>query len=222
MRKLIVIDSGVDGSGKATQAAMLFEKLNKEYNVRKLSFPNYNTKSCGPVEMYLSGEFGSNPEDIDPYTASTFYAIDRYASFVTDWKKDYENSIIISDRYVTSNLIHQGSKLQNKDMIDEYCDWVTNLEYNKNKIPKPDLVIFLDVPVEFSLELMKNRKNKINGESKKDIHESSEEHLRKSYNNSMYICEKYKWEKISCIKDNKMRSIEEISEEIFKIVNDVI
>lgn len=223
MKKLIVIESGVDGSGKATQTAMLFEKLKKiGLKVRKVSFPNYGHKACGAVEMYLNGDFGKDAEDVNPYTSSTFYAIDRYSSYMSDWRKEYENSIILCDRYTTSNLIHQGAKLNTKEDIDEYCQWIVDLEYNKNKIPKPDLVIFLDMPLDYSISLMENRKNKITGNEKKDIHESNKEYLEKSYSNSSYICEKYNWKKISCVKNGRLKSIEEISEEVFEKVKEIL
>ena len=221
--KLIIIESGSDASGKATQTNKLFEKLSKENNnIRKVEYPNYDSESSSLVKMYLRGDFGKNPSDVDPYIASTFYAADRYASFKTEWEDFYNNGgIVIADRYTTSNMVHQASKMDEKDR-DKYLDWLVDYEFNLYKIPKPDCVIFLDVPIDFSQKLMENRKNKITGEDKKDIHESDIEYLRKSYNNALYIANKYNWEKIDCVKDGKLRSIDDIHDEIYNIVKQII
>lgn len=220
--KLIIIE-GSDGSGKATQTKKLYDRLEEnKYNIRKVEFPNYKSESSALVKMYLRGDFGKHAEDVDPYICSTFFAVDRYASFKTEWEEFYNNGgIIICDRYTTSNMIHQASKMEIEDR-DKYLDWLNDLEFNLYKIPKPDCVIFLDVPVEMSQKLMKDRNNKITGESQKDIHESDFDYLKKSYENSLYIAQKYDWQRIDCIKDDKMRTIEDIHEEIYKIVEDKI
>ena len=221
--KLIIIESGSDASGKATQTNKLFEKLSKENsNIRKVEYPNYDSESSSLVKMYLRGDFGKNPSDVDPYIASTFYAADRYASFKTEWEDFYnKGGIVIADRYTTSNMVHQASKMDEKDR-DKYLDWLFNYEFNLYKIPKPDCVIFLDVPIDFSQKLMENRKNKITGDDKKDIHESDIDYLRKSYNNALYIANKYNWKKIDCVKDGKLRSIDDIHDEIYNIVKQSI
>ncbi len=221
--KLIIIESGSDASGKATQTKILYERLiNEGYNVKKVEYPNYESNSSALVKMYLNGDFGKNATDVDPYIASTFYAVDRYASYKTEWEEFYKNGgIILADRYTTSNMVHQASKMDEKDR-DKYLDWLFDYEYNFYKIPKPNGVIFLDVPVEISQELMKNRKNKINGDSKKDIHESDIKYLKKSYNNSIYIANKYDWIKINCVINNNLRSIEDINDEIYENVKKII
>lgn len=217
---LIIIESGSDGSGKATQTEILYNRLKSEgKKIVKITFPNYKSESSAIVKMYLNGDFGKNPEDVDPYIASTFFTIDRYASFKTEWEKYYEEGyIIIADRYTTSNMVHQGAKMEDKDAVDRYVDWLYQYEYEFYKLPKPDYVLFLDVSPEVSLELMKNRENKIDGTVVKDIHESNEEYLRKSYNNSMYIAEKYNWKKIDCVEDGKMKSRDSIADEIYSIL----
>ena len=217
--KLIIIESGSDASGKATQTKKLYERLLKDgYNVRKVEYPNYNSESSALVKMYLRGDFGKRANDVDPYIASTFFSADRYASFKTEWEEFYNNGgIVIADRYTTSNMVHQASKMDKEDR-DKYLDWLVDYEFNLYKIPKPDCVIFLDVPIEFSQKLMENRKNKITGEDKKDIHESDVDYLTKSYNNSLYIADKYNWKKINCVENETLRSIEDIHEEIYKIV----
>ena len=221
--KLIMIETGSDASGKATQTKKLVERLSNEYkNIRKVEYPNYESESSTLVKMYLRGDFGKNPSDVDPYVASTFYAADRYASFKTEWEEFYNNGgIVIADRYTTSNMVHQASKMDKEDR-DKYLDWLVDYEFNLYKIPEPDCVIFLDVPIEFSQKLMENRKNKITGEDKKDIHESDVDYLTKSYNNSLYIADKYNWKKINCVENEVLRSIEDIHEEIYKIVKETI
>lgn len=214
--KLIIIESGSDASGKATQSKKLYERLIGEgYNCMKITFPDYESESSALVKMYLRGDFGSNPNDVSPYVASTFYAADRYASFKTKWEKFYnEGGIIISDRYTTSNMVHQAAKINN-DEKEKFLDWLYDLEFNIYGIPKPDEIIFLDVDPEVSQELMKDRKNKFTGEEAKDIHESNKEYLINSYNNSLYIADKYNWKVIKCCKDNKLRTIEDINDEIY-------
>lgn len=221
--KLIIIESGSDASGKATQTKRLFERLSEENsNIRKVEYPNYDSESSALVKMYLRGDFGKNASDVDPYISSTFFAADRYASFKTEWEEFYNNGgIVIADRYTTSNMVHQASKMDEKDR-DKYLDWLVDYEFNLYKIPEPDCVIFLDVPIEFSQKLMENRKNKITGEDKKDIHESDIEYLTKSYNNALYIANKYNWKKINCVKDGNLRSIDDIHDEIYNIVKQSI
>ena len=221
--KLIIIESGSDASGKATQTKRLFERLSEENsNIRKVEYPNYDSESSALVKMYLRGDFGNNASDVDPYISSTFFAADRYASFKTEWEEFYNNGgIVIADRYTTSNMVHQASKMD-EDERDKYLDWLVDYEFNLYKIPEPDCVIFLDVPIEFSQKLMENRKNKITGEDKKDIHESDIEYLTKSYNNALYIANKYNWKKINCVKDGTLRSIDDIHDEIYNIVKQSI
>lgn len=221
--KLIIIESGSDASGKATQTKKLYERLVADgFNVRKVEYPNYESESSALVKMYLRGDFGKNASDVDPYVSSTFFAADRYASFKTEWEEFYnEGGIILADRYTTSNMVHQASKMNEEDR-EKYLDWLDNFEYNMYKIPRPDCVVFLDVPIDFSKKLMENRKNKITGESQKDIHESDIDYLTKSYNNSLYIANKYNWSKIQCVQGESLRTIEDIHEEIYKLVCDNI
>lgn len=217
--KLIVIESGTDGSGKATQTKLLYDRLIKEdYNTKQVSFPDYESESSALVKMYLRGDFGKNPNDVNPYVTSTFYAGDRFASFRTKWGRFYNNGdIIICDRYTTSNMVHQGVKIDEEDR-DKFLDWLVDLEFNLYELPTPDLVFFLDVPPEVSNDLMKNRANKITGEEEKDIHENDKEYLVDCYNHSLHVADKYNWEKINCVNNNKIRSVEDIHEEIYNYV----
>ncbi|AIY78898.1 thymidylate kinase [Clostridium botulinum] len=221
--KLIIIESGSDASGKATQAKKLYERLLEEgYNIKKITYPNYDSPACMPVKMYLSGEFGNKPEDVNAYVASTFFAIDRFASYNKEWKDFYDNGgIIISDRYTTSNMVHQAVKMDEEEK-DKYLDWLYNLEFNLYKLPVPDCVMFLDVLPEISQKLMKDRNNKFTGEKEKDIHENNKDYLAKSYYNSLEIAEKYNWDKIKCNDGDNLKTIEEIHEEIYKKVKNYI
>ena len=221
--KLIVIE-GTDSSGKETQTALLFEKLSKRLEkIRKISFPNYNSPACEPVKMYLAGEFGTDAEKINPYPISTMYAIDRYASYKKDWGNFYnDGGVIVTDRYTTSNMVHQASKIEDKEEKEKYLYWLEDLEYNKMEIPKPDLVIFLNMPTEVAQKLMAERKNKITGEEKKDIHEKNIDYLKKSHKNACEISKKYSWLEINCTENNKLKTIEEISNEIFENVSKIL
>ena len=217
--KLIIIESGSDASGKATQSEELLKKLTADgYNVRKVEYPNYKSESSTLVKMYLRGDFGKNADDVDAYIASTFFTADRYASFKTEWEDFYNaGGIVIADRYTTSNMVHQASKMEINER-DKYLDWLEDYEYNLFKIPRPDEVIFLNVPVDYSIKLMESRKNKFTGEEEKDIHESDKNYLRKTYKNSLYIADKYNWKRVECVENNKLRTIEDISDEIYEIV----
>ena len=217
--KLIVIE-GVDSSGKETQTKQLSEKLRElGYRVKMISFPDYESDSSALVKMYLNGDFGTDPNAVSPFAASLFYAADRYASYATKWKKDYEEgSIIICDRYVTSNMIHQAAKIEDGKEKSAFLDWLCDLEYNKLSLPQPCRVFFLDMPPKMSAQLMAERTNKITGEAKKDIHESDFVFLEKSYHNAKYVSEKYAFTEVRCDHNGALRSIEDIGDEILKSV----
>lgn len=221
--KLIIIESGSDASGKATQSEELLKKLTADgYNVRKVEYPNYKSESSTLVKMYLRGDFGKHADDVDAYIASTFFTADRYASFKTEWEEFYRSGgIVIADRYTTSNMVHQASKMEIEER-DKYLDWLEDYEYNLFKIPRPDEVIFLNVPVDYSIKLMENRKNKFTGEDEKDIHESDKNYLKKTYNNSLYIADKYNWKRVECVENEQLRTIEDISNEIYGIVKNIL
>ena len=221
MGKIIVIE-GTDSSGKATQAALLYEYLKKDNNnVIKLSFPDYDSDSSKLIKMYLNGDFGKTADSVSPEIASVFYAADRYASFKTKWQEFYEkdDSIIVFDRYVTSNMVHQAAKIDDFEKKEAYLDWVYNLEYEIFGLPKPDMVIFLKMPPEKAELLMMERPNKITNEAKKDIHESDLPYLRKCYENALFVSKKYAWHEISCTNGDIIKSIEDIHREICGEIN---
>lgn len=223
MGKLIVIE-GIDGSGKQTQTDKLYQRLQLDgKKVMKLSYPNYDSPACGPVKMYLAGEFDKNPANITPYIASTFYAIDRYASYKKDYEDFYKNGgIVLVDRYVTANIVHQAGKIKDPQEKEKFLSWLWDFEFNIMGIPVPDKVFFLNIPPEISIKLMENRKNKFSGEEKKDIHESDPTHLITSYNNACELINKYNWDEIICTENEELRTIEDIHEEIYEKVVKII
>ncbi len=223
MGKLIAID-GVDASGKQTQTTLLLSRLEKEgREVKMVSFPAYDKPSSILVKMYLNGEFGENPSDVNAYATSTLFAADRFATYRTDWGTDYNRgTIILADRYVSSNLIHQASKINDTDEKKKFLMWLDDLEYGIYNLPRPDVTIFLDMPPEYGAELMSGRLNKSNGDDKKDIHESDFSYLEKSYENAMFVAKKFNWKRISCIKDGQIRSVDEIHEDIYSIVRELL
>ena len=215
MGKIIVVESNTDGAGKQTQTEEIYKYLReKGKKVVKFSFPNYNSDSSYFVKKYLNGEFGDDAKNINAYIASTFFAVDRYLTYIKEIKKYYdEDYYILMDRYVTSNIIYQAAKMENKNKIDEFINWNKELEYNKYNLPKPNYVIFLYMDLKESEKLRKNRKAKLEG---KDIHEQNDEYLKKVSDNSLYICETEKWTKIECVKNGRLKDILEIKEEILK------
>lgn len=218
MGTLIAID-GVDASGKQTQSELLYKRLTDSgIRARLVSFPDYGSESSALVRMYLNGDFGSRPEDVNAYAASTFFAADRFASYRRDWREDYENgTVIIADRYVPSNMIHQASKLPN-DEKGKFVEWLYDLEYNIYGLPQPDMTIFLDMPPEYAARLMAERENKIDHSQSKDIHERDREYLTASYKNAVSISNRFGWQHVLCAKDGRVRTIEEINDEIMNIL----
>ena len=220
--KIIVIE-GTDGSGKNTQMKLLSRKF-EERNVkfRAISFPCYEKPSSSLVKMYLDGDFGTDAMEVSPYIASTFFAVDRYAEYKTDFGKFYnDGGIIISDRYVSSNMLHQASKIDNKKEKEKFLNWLFDLEYNIYKIPKPDKVIFLNMPIEYSSKLLKNRDNRFEYK-KEDIHEKNIEYMKKSYETACELSKIYNWEEIKCIDGGKIRDVNVIGKEIEEKIKDII
>lgn len=220
---MLIVLEGVDSSGKATQTALLAEFLAKKTEIRKVTFPDYESDSSALVKMYLSGAFGTEADAVSPYAASTFYAADRYASCKTGWGAFLEKGgTVICDRYTTSNMVHQAAKLKSPEEKDAFLSWLYDFEYNKLSLPVPDLIFFLDMPPRYAEKLMAERANKFTGESAKDIHERDHSHLQKAYDNAVYVAKKYNWQFISCIKDGVIRSIEDIHHEIAKLTEGVL
>ena len=214
--KIIVIE-GTDCSGKETQSKLIEEKLKKEGNkVLRISFPAYNSPTGKIIEGPYLGKsmntyFDEGPTNVDPKVISMYYAADRlYNLKDIDKKLDY----IIFDRYVESNMAHQGSKIDNIEERKELYNFINELEYKLLKLPKPDITIFLHVPYEYVKRLKENRKQL-------DEHEKDDKFSKKSIDTYLELTNLYNWNKIECIKDNNLRSIEDINKEIMKIIKDV-
>lgn len=214
--KLIVLE-GIDGSGKSSQYRRLCARMENdgiEYN--HIVFPRYDKDSSALIRMYLNGEFGENPADVSAYAASTFYAVDRYASYRNDWGDIYENGgLIIADRYTTSNAVHQGSKLD-KAELPAFFDWLADLEYVKMGLPKPDLVIYLDVDLETSLRRMEKRQQSTDTHA--DIHEKDISYLAHCLETADIACEHFGWKRIPYMKDGLEREVDEKNDEIYALV----
>lgn len=209
---LIVIE-GLDGSGKATQAKLLFESLRRQgKDVRQVSFPDYGSDSSALVKMYLAGDFGSDPGDVNAYAASTFFAVDRYASFKKNWRAFFENGgIVIADRYTTSNAVHQCSKLPESEW-EGFLNWLFHFEYDLLGIPAPDRVFYLQTAPGVNQKLLDHRYH--GNEQKKDIHERNADYLAHSRAAAEFCAEKLGWTTIHCVRDGAMRGIQEIHEEL--------
>ena len=216
MGKLIVIE-GTDGSGKSTQFKQLVQRLEAENKpFRRLVFPRYSEESSALIRMYLGGQFGTTPSDVNAYAASTFYAVDRYASFKKHWQKEYDSDkIIVANRYTTSNASHQMTKLTESEW-DNYLDWLFSFEYKQMEIPEPDCVIFLDMPVEISQKLLMKR---YEGDiAKKDVHERDVEYLKACHKAAEYASKKLNWNVILCGENGEPFSFEYISEKVYDSV----
>lgn len=195
-RKLIVLE-GLDGSGKSTQFALLCNlMMEKQVQMKRVSFPDYAQPSSSLIKMYLGGEFGKNPEDVNAYAASSFYAVDRFASYKKFWKKSYEQEkMILSDRYTTSNMIYQMVKLPESEWED-FINWTEDFEYNKLGLPRPDKVIYLDMEPKISQRLLLNRYN--GDESRKDLHERNIKFLERCRDAALFSAKKQGWHVIDC------------------------
>lgn len=214
MSFVIAID-GTDASGKKTQTDILEAHLKENgYKVVKLSFPDYDSPSSTLVKMYLDGQFGTDPADVNAYAASSFFAVDRYASFKKNWEKDYkeENCVILLNRYTTSNAVHQLSKIEDDGEKERFLAWLWDFEFVKLGLPVPDLVLYLEMPTDISIRLL-NRRCEDTG-AKKDIHESDPTHLEKSHKAALFACAAWGWERIFCAKDGEPLKIEEIAETV--------
>ena len=216
MGKLIVIE-GTDGSGKSTQFRLLTGRLESEQvKFQKLVFPQYSEPSSALIRMYLGGEFGKSPSDVNAYAASAFYSVDRYASYRKVWGKWYEaGGLVVSDRYTTSNAVHQASK-EPEDKREDFLNWLYDFEYDKLGLPRPDLVIYLDVPTDFTEKMLRHRETETHTQA--DIHEQDMQYLATCRQMGRAAAEHYGWTVIRCVRDGAMRSMEDIHEEIYRHV----
>lgn len=211
--KIIVLE-GTDASGKTTQFKLLHERLAGEgFNIRAVTFPRYEEESSALVRMYLRGEFGKSPSDVNAYAASSFFAVDRCASYLKDWKNFHDSGgIVLIDRYTTSNAIYQASKLH-MDKRLEFCAWLFDFEYRLLGLPKPDNVLFLDMPPEYAMKLLAGRLGKT-----RDIHERDYEYLKECYETAELLTKEYSWDRISCVSNGIIRQIKDIHEDIHGLI----
>lgn len=221
MKGTLIVLEGIDGSGKETQASLLEKKLKeKGSEVMHISFPDYKSPSSALVKMYLKGDFGKNPEDVNPYAASLFYAVDRFASYRMKWKDFYQKGgIIIADRYTTSNMVHQMTKYEDKKARKDFLSWLEKTEYEELELPVPDLVILLDIPLRVSENLVKERARQ--GGSM-DIHEQHLDYLRKCHDAYQELVSLYGWKRIPCTEEGKLRTIEDIGKDVEKAAAEVM
>ena len=222
MGRIIVIE-GTDGCGKQTQALKLCERLKAEgYEVLQKSFPNYSSQSSAPVKMYLAGELSKTAKEIDSYQSSVLFAVDRLCTMIELKQFLRSDGILILDRYVQSNMIHQAGKISNLQDRDAFLKWINEFEFNILKLPKADIVFFLDVPTKLSQKLAKNRKELKTGK-KIDIHENDKSHLLDAYHAGKYVSKKYGWKEIDCVDEKgNLKGIEDINNIIYEEVKKML
>ena len=219
MKGKIIVVEGTDCSGKETQSKLLEERLNSiGKKCVRFDFPNYES----PTGKIIGGAYLGKPEigpsffkegavNVEPHVVCLYYAAGRKYAMPEIEKYLNDDYYVILDRYTTSNLAHQGSKIHDKDERFNMYQWIDKLEYWLLGLPKPDKTIFLHVPLENTLELRKNRKSI-------DEHEKSPEYLKRAEESYLELSELYNWDKIECIRNNKLRSVEDINNEIMKII----
>ena len=215
--KLIIVEAG-DGSGKETQTRALYERLLADgERVRRVSFPDYESDSSALVRMYLGGSFGGHAGDVNAYAASTFYAVDRYASYRMKWKADYEaGDWILADRYTTSNMVHQAVKISDPEERENFLAWLWDFEFGKLGLPVPDLVLFLDMDPAVSNRLIAERSK---GTAKeRDIHERDTAYLQRCHAAYLELAEAYQWKRIVCSENGQPRDIDAIHRDVYEMV----
>ena len=215
MGKLIVFE-GIDGSGKSTQFEMMCERLLSEGRLfKRLVFPRYNEPSSALIKMYLGGDFGDNPDSVNAYAASSFYAVDRYASYIQDWCDYYKDGgLILTDRYTTSNALHQGAKVA-AEQREHFFKWLYDYEFNLIGLPAPDLVIYMDIEVEIAAKRLRRRENET--ATNADIHENDMVYLSNSVKSGKQAATLFGWHKISCVNEGVERNKKDIHKEIYSI-----
>ncbi|MEG0876652.1 MAG: deoxynucleoside kinase [Oscillospiraceae bacterium] len=218
--KLIVLE-GIDGSGKSTQYKLLTDRLEKEgLPFRRVVFPRYKESSSALLRSYLSGEFGSEPSDVNAFAASTFFFVDRFASYKTDWGEFYRNGgTVICDRYTTSNAIHQGAKLPEGEQ-PQFLDWLYDFEFRLMELPRPDVVLYMDIDLATCLRQMREREART--DTAADIHETHGDYLAACLKTGAVAAERLGWQKIRCLENGSMRSVSAIHEDIYSSIKAVL
>jgi len=218
--KLIVLE-GIDGSGKSTQFKRLCARLEAENEpFHKIIFPRYAEPSSALLKMYLNGEFGKNPQDVNAYAASTFYGVDRFASFRMDWGEYYKNGgLILSDRYTTSNAVHQGAKVPEAE-LGAFLDWLYDFEFRILELPRPGLVLYMDIDLEIAERQMRARESATHTAA--DIHEADLDYLRRCLRAGAAAAERFGWRRVPCVENGAMRPVEDIHEDVFRAVQTML
>lgn len=221
MKGKLIVFEGTDGSGKATQARMMAERLKSEgISFREIDFPRYGNPFAEPARLYLQGVLGRKPGDVSAYAASVLYAVDRFASYKEDWGESYEaGEVILANRYTTSNAVHQASKLPDEERMS-YLDWLFALEYDKLELPEPDLVIYLDLPTDISEQMMRRREAATGTTA--DIHEQDAAYLRRCRDNARKVANVCRWRIIDCSEDGQIRTVEDIHSEAWELVREIL
>lgn len=221
MKGKLIVFEGTDGSGKATQARMMAERLHREnITFRVIDFPRYGNPFAEPAKLYLQGVLGSKPGDVNAYASSVLFAVDRLASYKEDWGGAYEaGEVILANRYTTSNAVHQASKLSDGER-DAYLNWLFDLEYGKLELPKPDMVIYLDLPTDLSEQMMRRREAATGTTA--DIHEQDSAYLRRCRDNAREVAKVCGWKIIDCSRNGEIRTIEDIHAEAWKLISELI
>lgn len=216
MRGKLIVFEGIDGSGKSTQFELMCRCLDEmDYEYKRLVFPQYEEPSSALIRMYLDGQFGQKPGDVNAYAASAFYAVDRYASYVKVWRDFYlQGGTILADRYTTSNAIHQGSKLS-ADLRMQYLKWLEEFEYDLMGLPRPDKVLYMDVTLEVALANMRQRESSTDKSG--DIHEADERYLADCLEAACFAANFYGWSRVTCAHDGEMRHLDDIHKDIFSL-----
>ena len=219
--KLIILEAG-DGSGKATQTRLLAARLRTEgRTVREVEFPDYGSPSSALVRMYLGGDFGAQAADVNAYAASSFFAVDRYASFQTKWRADYEaGAVILADRYTTANMVHQAVKIEEAAARETFLAWLEDFEYEKLGLPRPDLVLFLDMAPAVSRRLIAARAAAEG--TQEDIHERDADYLARCHEASCALAARCGWQRIRCSEAGEPLAREAVHEQIFDAVKKII
>ena len=218
MRGRLIVFEGTDGAGKATQARRLSRRLEKEgVSFREIDFPRYGNPFAEPAKLYLEGRLGERPGDVSACAASVLYAVDRYASYKEDWGAAYEaGELILANRYTTSNAVHQAAKLPEGERAD-YLEWLFDLESRRLELPEPDLVIYLDLPVEISGQMLHLRQEATHTQA--DIHERDEAYLRRCRESAAEIVRRFGWRRIDCSRNGGIRTPEDIHREVWTLVS---
>lgn len=221
MRGRLIVFEGTDGAGKATQAGLMARRLAAEgVSFREIDFPRYGNPFAEPARLYLAGALGAKPGDVSACAASVFYAVDRYASYREDWGRDYEaGELILANRYTTSNAVHQASKLERAER-EAFLSWLFDLEYRRLELPEPDLVFYLDLPIELTEQMMRRRESETGAHA--DIHEQDEAYLRRCRESAGKIADRLGWRRIDCSREGAVRTQEDIHAEAWELVRTLL